>query len=400
VSVKRIVLLLLISTIFIFSFSCQNNSGKSWFGNSVDSVAIREREVKTRKEIQADKKAVILKDLVAKKVFEGFNGNVLVAQKDVIVYQDSFGFANFEDSVRNNSSSKFQLASLSKTFTAVATMKLAEQGKLGLDNSVKEYYPEFPYEGVTVRSLLCHRSGLPFYQYTFDKFVRDNKKYPTNQEIMQWFASATPTPPMFNQPDHFFSYNNTNYAILAALVEKVSNQSFEQYMRQNIFIPLGMKDTFIVTSKNDSLNKNRTFGYQFGRRLAKDWYDDISGDKGVYSTTPDLLKWYQGLRDCKVITKESFREMITPRSFEHPGTRNYGYGFRLWVDAQQQTDYVFHTGWWKGYNTIMFFDLREDFVIILLNNKYNRSVYNIKELVEAMHLGTRKNTMEESILDE
>jgi CubicO group peptidase (beta-lactamase class C family) len=354
------------------------SSGKS--EKKVDSVALKKEEARIRKEINADKKAVLIEQVIQQKLAEGFNGNVLIAQKGVIIYQNAFGFAN--DSVKNNLQSKFQLASLSKTFTAVAVMKLTQQGKLGLDYTVKDYYPNFPYDGVTIRSLLCHRSGLPFYQYTFDKMVRESKIYPTNQQIMEWFATVQPTPKMFNQPDHYFGYNNTNFAILAALVEKVTGKDFEKYMRENIFVQAGMKDSYIVTTKNDSININRTVGYQFGRKLPKDYYDDISGDKGVYSTLSDLLKWHTALKNNTIISKESFHEMIMPRSFEFPGLRNYGYGFRLWVNTKQQTDYVYHTGWWKGYNTIMFFDPREDFVIILLSNKYNRTVYNIKQLIE------------------
>ena len=376
-------------------FACQNvSSSKS--EKKVDSVALKKEEARIRKEINADKKAVLIEQVIQRKLAEGFNGNVLIAQKGVIIYQNAFGFAN--DSVKNNLQSKFQLASLSKTFTAVAVMKLAEQGKLGLDYTVKDYYPNFPYDGITIRSLLCHRSGLPFYQYTFDKMVRESKIYPTNQQIMEWFATVQPTPKIFNQADHYFGYNNTNFAILAALVEKVTGKDFEKYMHENIFGPAGMKDSYIVTTKNDSININRTVGYQFGRKLQKDYYDDISGDKGVYSTLNDLLKWHTALKNNTLISEESFREMIMPRSFEFPGLRNYGYGFRLWVNAKQQTDYVYHTGWWKGYNTIMFFDPREDFVIILLSNKYNRTVYNIKQIIEIMHGGN--STMEESILDE
>ncbi|PLK42730.1 serine hydrolase [Emticicia sp. TH156] len=384
----------------VFSFSCQQKSTDASSSEpSVDSATIRKREARIRKDIKADIKAGLIEEVMKKKQAQGFNGTVLVAQKGIVVYQNAYGYANFKDTVRNTLQSKFQLASLSKTFTAVAVMKLSEQGKLGLDNTVKDYYPDFPYEGVTIRSLLCHRSGLPYYQYTFDKVVRGDKIYPTNQEMMKWFATTKPTPAIFNLPDHFFSYNNTNFAILAALVEKVTGMGFDQYMRQNVFVPLGMKDSFIATSKNDSLNINRTYGYQFGQRLPKDYYDDITGDKGVFSTAGDLLKWYNALRDNRIISKESLKEMILPRSFEYPGLRNYGYGFRLWVNAKQQTDYVYHTGWWKGYNTIMFFDLREDFVIILLSNRYNRSVYNIKEIVDIMNEG-KKSTVEENILDE
>jgi CubicO group peptidase (beta-lactamase class C family) len=112
------------------------------------------------------------------------------------------------------------------------------------------------------------------------------------------------------------------------------------------------------------------------------------------------LKYYNVLKSGSIVSKENLREMYTPRSFEHPGIRNYGYGFRLWVNKLQQTDYIYHTGWWKGYNTIMFFDLRDDFVIILLSNKYNRSVYNIREMVDILHDEKKRSSLEENILDQ
>ena len=384
--------------VFVAIISCKNTKTED---QKVDSVALKALEKKIKLEINADQKAAFIDQIMQHKAdFEGFNGNILVAQKDVIVYQKSFGFANFEDTIKLNSQSKFQLASLSKTFTAVATMQLAQEGKISLENTVKDFYPKFPYDGITIRSMLSHRSGLPFYQYTFDKYVRANDKYPTNQEMMQWFEIVQPTPPVFNLPDHFFAYNNTNFAILAAIVEKVSGLSFDVYVREKIFKPARMKNSFIATTKSDSINQNRTIGYQFGRRLSKDFYDNITGDKGVYSTTEDLFNYYKALKINKLVNKEFTKEMWTPRSFERPGLRNYGYGFRLWVTPEQKTDYIYHTGWWKGYNTIMFFSLQDDFVIIALGNKYNRSVYQIKEIVDILHGGAKLNSMEENILDE
>jgi CubicO group peptidase (beta-lactamase class C family) len=372
-------------------------------GNIENKKVKKEQKIidvaKIRKEIKADKKEKLIASFIDQKILEGFNGNVLVAQKDIILFEKSVGFAVFEDTIKNTKETKFQLASLSKTFTAVATMKLVEDGKIGLDNTIKDYYPNFPYEGVSIRSLLSHRSGLPYYQYELDKKVRSEKFYPSNQQMMEWFISANPTPKVLNKPDHFFSYNNTNFAILAAIIEKVSGQSFDTYLRKNILEPSGMNNTFDANTLSPKINVNRSFGYQNGRRLEKDYYDNISGDKGIYSTTEDLFKWYQTLKSETILSKESLREMYTPRSFEHPGLRNYGLGFRLWVNNLQQTDYIYHTGWWKGYNTILFFDLREDFVIILLSNRYNRSVYNIKGLVDILHGNDNSSNIEDNILD-
>lgn len=378
--------------------ACQSNAGQS--AQVIDEAAKKIRLDSLKKAINADKKSSQIADLIKKKVdLQHFNGNVLVAQKDVILYQEAFGLAQFSDSVALTNDSKFQLASLSKTFTAVAVLQLIQQGKLSLTTTVDEVYPEFPYEGVTMHSLLCHRSGLPYYEYLMNDEVREKKWYPTNQEMMRWFAEQKPAPKAYNLPDHFFSYNNTNFAILAAIIERVSKLPFDVYLRREVLVPIGMTDTYVNTTKSDSIHINRTSGYERNRPIPKDYYDNITGDKGVYSTTTDLLKWYKALRDGTVLSPELLQEAFTPRSFEHPGLRNYGYGFRLWVDAQQRTEYVYHTGWWKGYNTIMFFDLREDFVIILLTNQLNRTVYHIKEIIDVLHDGNKAMTVEDNILD-
>lgn len=379
-------------------FGCNKNEKHETVKKPVEKVLTDSEIKKIKKEINADYKTLLISEIINKKIRAGFNGSVLVAQKGVVLYENASGFA--KDTIPNTKDSKFQLASLSKTFTAVAIMKMVQDGQIGLDNTVKDYFPKFPYDGVTIRSLLSHRSGLPYYQYEFDLKVRTEKIYPTNTQMMDWFGSATPAPKPLNMPDHFFTYNNTNFAVLAAIVEKVSGKSFDEYLREKILLPAGMTNTFTGVSKNPMLNVNKTVGYQNGRKLEKDFYDDIMGDKGVYSTTSDLLKWYNVLKSESVLSKENLREMYTPRSFEHPGLRNYGYGFRLWVNELQQTDYIYHTGWWKGYNTIMFFDLREDFVVILLSNKYNRDVYNVKEIVSILHGRDKQSTLEENILDQ
>lgn len=379
-------------------FSCtQNQKKEEKKKEAAEDRPLTAQEIqKIRKEIDADRKTQLLEEAFSKK--SGFNGTVLVAQKGIVLLEKATGFAH--DTVPNTIHSKFQLASLSKTFTALAIMKLVQEGKMGLDNTIQDFYPHFPYTGVTIRSLLSHRSGLPYYQYEFDKRVRGEKIYPNNQQVMQWFTEMKPTPKILNLPDHYFAYNNTNYAILGAIIEKVSGLPFARYMEENIFKPAGMQHTFTGTSTSLHLNEDRTYGYQNGRKLEKDFYDDIMGDKGVYSTAPDLLRYYNVLKTGKIVSKENLREMYTPRSFEHPGIRNYGYGFRLWVNKFQQTDYIYHTGWWKGYNTIMFFDLREDFVVIVLSNKYNRGVYNIREMVDILHGDHKNSSLEENILDQ
>src|SRR5690606_37957607 len=212
-------------------------------------------------------------------------------QSGITILDTAAGFANFETKEPLSTESCFQLASLSKTFTAIAVLKLVQQGKMSLDLTVQDYFRDFPYDGVTIRSLLSHRSGLPYYEYIFDQKVKAGKLTPDNQDIIRWFTEADPTHQRYNLPDHYFSYNNTNFAILAAIAEKVSGKKFNVFLKDEIFTPLKMTHSFTARDLNEQ-TENRTFGYQNGRRIPFDQYDNILGDKGVFSTTGDLLKWY------------------------------------------------------------------------------------------------------------
>ena len=350
-----------------------------------------------RKQINAEQKTRQIEEIFRQKVQQGFNGNILVAQKGMVLYKNSSGLGHFERSQRDTlvEDSKFQLASLSKTFTAVGTLKLIEAGKLSFEDSVQKFYPDFPYHGISIRELLSHRSGLPNYAYAFDdsmkvNFYKREKPYPSNATIMHWFATVKPTPQRYNIPGRGFSYSNTNYMVLASIIEKVTGQSYEAFVSKNIFEPLGMHHTFVATSKNDSLNHHRTAGYQWNRRIPKDYYDDVVGDKGIYSTTGDLFRWYRALNGDCLLQKKSLAEAFMPRSFERKSTKNYGYGFRMMLDGLNQPEYIYHSGWWKGYNTMFWFSPKDEYVIIMLGNRYNKTVYRVKELVDVLNSGSKK----------
>ncbi len=348
-----------------------------------------------RQQINADEKIRQIEEIFQQKVRGGLNGNVLVAQKGMVLYKKCFGLGHFERSQRDTlvEDSKFQLASLSKTFTAVGALKLIETGKLKFEDTIQKFYPDFPYHSITIRELLSHRSGLPNYQYAFDdsmkvNFYKKEKPYPSNATIMRWFATVKPTPKAYNIPDRGFSYSNTNYMVLASIIEKVTGQSYETFIHKNIFEPLGMHQTFVATTKNDSINHHRTAGYQWNRRIPKDYYDDVVGDKGIYSTTGDLFRWYRALNGDCLLPKKMLAEAFIPRSFEKKGAKNYGYGFRMMLNDAKQPEYIYHSGWWKGYNTMFWFSPKDEYVIIILGNRYNTTVYRVKELIDVLHGGS------------
>ncbi|NIJ55477.1 serine hydrolase domain-containing protein [Dyadobacter arcticus] len=330
-----------------------------------------------------------IEEIFQRKKRAGFNGNVMVVQKGQLLYQNSFGYAHIKEKDSLNSSSRFQLASLSKPFTAVAVLKLIQEGRVNLDDSVQRFFPEFPYHGVKIDMLLSHRSGLPNYIYSFDDSVRHGRKYPDNMDIMDWYAKVVPTPTPYNRPGRSFNYCNTNYCVLAAIVEKVTGASFGTFLNDQIFAPLGMLNTFLVTDTSSAATVGRTVGHQYGRRLEKDYYDDVVGDKGLYSTTGDIYRFYNGLTKGLLLDKKLLDEAFKPRSFERSGIRNYGYGFRMHTKEDNTPRFIYHGGWWKGYNTMLWVCPEDEAVIIVLGNSYNRSTYDLKELLQVIH-GTAK----------
>lgn len=355
-----------------------------------------------KKAIHADQKAWQMDTIFEKKVRkEGFNGNVLVAQKGVIIYKKSFGLASFggknKDSLKLDS--KFQLASMSKTFTAVAVLKLVEGGKLKLDDSVQKFIPDFPYHGIDIKMLLSHRSGLPYYAYAFDDSVRKVRTPPDNNQILKWFAQSRPKP--YNVPGRSFAYNNSNYMVLASIVERVTGMPFDQYLKMAIFDPLGMKNTYLSTTKNDSININRTYGYEGRRKISVDYYDSVIGDKGIYSTIDDLFRWYKGLNSDCLLAKKTIKEAWEPRSFERKGLKNYGYGFRMILkdEDSKRAKYVYHNGWWKGYSTLFWFNPKEDYVVIILGNRKNGTVYRVKSILQVMEEDSNVSDLDDQLTE-
>jgi len=323
-----------------------------------------------------------LDSLFSYRVAAGFNGNVLIEKNGIIIYKKSFGIENYASKSLLNENSKFQLASISKQFTAIAILKLVEENKLGLSNTVDQFFTGFPYKNITIQSLLSHRSGLPEYMHVFS-----NKAKPyvvaTNQDIIKWFI--TDKPPIASIVNTKFEYCNSNYCLLAAIVEKVSGQDFASFMRKNIFLPLGMKNSFIITSDDPLINEHRTFGYTpTWETHGLDFFDGVVGDKGVFTTTGDMYTWSKMLQSSCLISKETLSQMFLPRSFEKPGRKNYGYGFRL-LDAQNDsTKIIYHNGWWKGYNTSFYMSPFAKYTIIVLGNKFNKTVYQAQPIIDIL----------------
>lgn len=318
----------------------------------------------------------------------GFNGNAIVAKKGKIIFQGSFGWANYlmRDSLKIES--EFEIASITKTFTGVAIMQLVESGKLSLDDDVRKFYPDFPYDGITVRLLLPHRSGMMNYVYFVDdiwrKEKRNMRKGITNNDVMNLIAERKPTP--YTSPDKTFHYNNSNYMVLGAIIEKVTGVSYAEYVMENIFKPAGMKNTHVYSTAVyekipvDVVGHDRTWRYS----VAQNFLDGPVGDKGIYSTIHDLILYDHALKNGRLLEPHSLDTMYTGRNKPQNGHFNYGYGWRVF-DGNKGEKVVYHTGWWHGFRNIYVRDLNNDIVIAFLGNLTNGSLLHLDDLY--IHLG-------------
>jgi CubicO group peptidase (beta-lactamase class C family) len=171
--------------------------------------------------------------------------------------------------------------------------------------------------------------------------------------------------------------------------------SYEHFIRTRIFEPLGMKHTFIDTIAPADLLRNRTTGFQGNRRREREFFDGVYGDKGIYATVGDMERWYFALHSGCLLNKHWLNEAFKPRSFEHKSRHNYGLGFRLMTDPRNmnKVHYVYHGGWWAGFSTMLWMDMDADIVIIVLGNRKNASVYDIKSVLSILE-GNKDNELE------
>jgi len=301
-----------------------------------------------------------------------FNGGILVAKNGVPVYERYTGFSDLRTKKDSFSAeTPVQVASTGKTLTAAAVLKLVQDGKMRLDDLVTKFFPNFPYAEVTVKMLLNHRSGLPNYLYYMEKMGWDKKRQATNEDVMNTLINWKPNQAF--TPGKRFNYCNTNYVVLASIIEKASGVSYPQYMKDHFFTPLQMNHSFVKTIADS----NFVYSYQFNGALwPLDFSDGPYGDKNIYSTCRDLLKWDQALYEGKIIRKELLDSAFTPYSNEKPGVKNYGLGWHLLM-LPNGKKVIFHNGRWHGFNSAFARLTDEKVTIIITGTKMNMGVYKV-----------------------
>ena len=308
-----------------------------------------------------------------------FNGAMLVAKKGQIVFEKYAGLHNLSTKDSINQNTPFHLASVSKTFTGMAICKLWEEGKLQLDDEVSKYLPGFDYPGLTVRNLLSHRSGLPNYVHVIPETYKGRNIPLTNQDILQFFIENK-SKLGIGRPNRSFVYCNTNYALLALIVEKQSGLSYPVYIKQTFFEPLGMTNSFVCTKQEDQDN-NPSYNWR-NQKEAFTFQDLVYGDKNIYSTPRDMLKWDIALNSGKLFKPETLKAAYSGYSFERPGIKNYGLGWRLYLFPDNRK-IIYHNGWWHGNNTVFARLVDDSATVVILGNKFNKRIYESKKLYTA-----------------
>ncbi len=308
-----------------------------------------------------------------------FNGNVLVAEKGKILYNASFGVANETTKEQLTTHSIFETGSVSKQFTAMAIMILTEKGQLKLEDEIKVYLPELSnYKGITIRNLLHHTGGLLDYMEILDSLF-DKSKIATNQDLIKIYSTAQPK--VLFAPNSKFEYSNTGYALLGAIIEKVSGVSYGEYLNKSIFKPLKMSNTFVYNRRlHPKKIKNYALGYispdsLTGYILPDDfeetkfvvWLDGIVGDGTVNTTVKDLLKWDRALYTNKLLSPAGMQELFEVGILNNKTKTAYAMGWEI-EKFDIYSKLTRHGGSWPGYVAYIERHIENDKTIILLEN--------------------------------
>jgi CubicO group peptidase (beta-lactamase class C family) len=382
---------------FAFFLSCAGGPSQGPKANA--DIAPNNFTYKSLSAGEKEKLAAEIRAKYEKILGKSFSGEIIVAKNGEIVFEDYKGFSNYATKSPINPETPIHLASISKTFTGMAALKLWEEHKLDLNASVNKYLPNFPYVEVTIEQLLSHRSGLPDYTYfmethKYQAVKSKNKKgrwvkklqlisnevpfkagnY-TNQDVLDFMATKHPLPQA--KPNKVFKYCNTNYVVLALVIEKITGKDFPTYMSETIFKPLKMNNTYIFNSKViDKYTPSYNAKMQ-PYRIEK--YDCIYGDKNVYSTARDMYLWDRALTEGKFLASSTLQMAYEPKSPLTKDFHNYGLGWRMLLKPNEDK-LIYHNGWWHGNNTVFTRLIADSATIIILGNRFNKTIYKGKEI--------------------
>jgi CubicO group peptidase (beta-lactamase class C family) len=303
-----------------------------------------------------------------------FSGGILVAKHGQILYEAYAGFEDQDRTTPIDSSSIFHVASTSKTFTSIAILQLVQAGALSLDDSLQRFFPLFPYQGIRVRHLLSHSSGLPNYERLFTQYKWRKDRIATNADVLHLYYALRPS--LEFTPGSRFRYCNANFALLALIVEKVSGKFFPDYVHDSIFRKANMRSSYVLSHRR--LEAYLPTWDAGGRPYPFNHMDAIYGDKNVYTNCRDLLRYDSAIRAGVLVAPQWLDSAWTARYVDgryNDPTEQYGLGWRLKVFSDS-LKIPYHNGWWHGNNAVFQRLLADSAVIIVTSNRFERRVYS------------------------
>ncbi|WEK70416.1 MAG: serine hydrolase [Candidatus Chryseobacterium colombiense] len=320
------------------------------------SNIIKEKEKLTKSNMNLSEK--LSGYMQAQTDINGFSGTVLILKKDSLLLQKAYGYANYEWGIKTTVNTKFSLASVSKQFTAVAILQLADRGLLSLNDKMEKYFPGLPKGNqITIHMVLCHMSGLSM---DFDELYL-NQTSLIHEMVLNHICHKK----LLFTPGKQTAYSNIGYYLLARIIEKISGKSYSVYLKENIFDPLKMNDTGVMTNEEvipyiaDRYVKK---GKSYTKNPYINWAFNIGHD-GLYSTVADLSKWDQALYDTTILNEKMKRLMFTPYN-----DQNFGYGFLINPFYNQGHQLVAHDGGFMGAMTSFNRFTDDGLLIIVLSN--------------------------------
>lgn len=304
-----------------------------------------------------------------------FNGAVLYAEKGKVIYKKAFGITDYRTNELLTTNSAFNLASVTKQFVCMAVMMLKEKGLLQYDDDCRKYIPELPYEGISIRNLMTHTSGITEYFNLFQRYKTPLDTL-TNDKMISLFESVKP--PLDFATGAKWSYCNSNYVLLVSIIERISKQPIDLFIKKNIASVLGLKNTYVYQVLIPNMPVNHVIGFEETgeKRKLNDLtaFDGVVGDGNMYSSVEDLYKWEQSLNTEKLVKKVTMTEALQPVKLKDGS--DYPYGFGWFIEKGKEQQYS-HTGGWVGFINLIYRDVKNNRTIISLSSGTNVAANSI-----------------------
>lgn len=301
----------------------------------------------------------------------GLSASIMVNYKGYKIFEEAYGTESPNSDKPLSTNNRYQLASVSKQFTAFAVLMLVDDGMLNLSDTVQKHIPYFPYERITVEQLLTHTAGLPNYMWAVEHHW-DKNSAPYNDEVLKLMDSLDLN--LYFRPGTRFFYANTGYISLAQVVEKVSGKRYDSFLQERIFEPLNMNKAFVYSEAWDRTYPDHLKGFSnrgyYSYKVKNNDLDGAVGDKGIYATTSDLYKWDQALYEGKLIADSLLNKAFQQTILLNANKINYGFGFRL--EKLNGKPVAYHNGLWHGFRTSFKRYITDSISLVVLNNTNSR----------------------------